>query len=77
MAIIGRCLQCAPTHLLQKHYYPQRRHLSNRRVQLYTVVYSEQGKCKEIYKYNYGKNSLDLVASMLTERSSHALCYLD
>lgn len=34
-------------------------------------------RCREIYKYNYDRNSLDFVANMIQERSSHSICYLD
>lgn len=37
----------------------------------------EDKRFREIYRYNYEKNSLDFVCKMNNERSSHSICYLN
>ena len=37
----------------------------------------EDRRCREIYRYDQKKNTLDFVCNMLNERSSHAICYMN
>ena len=37
----------------------------------------EQRRSREIYRYNYDKNSLEFVCKMISDRSSHSICYLN
>lgn len=63
--------------LLQEYYHPVRRDLPHRRLRRYTSTYVEEKRFREIYRYNFEKNSLEFVCKMIHERSSHSICYLN
>ena len=63
--------------LLQEHHHSQWRYLPDWGVGRYLLDYTDDRRCREVYRYNPERKSLDEVCKMTLERSSHSICYLD